>query len=117
MASFAAPGHPVLRHLAIVRAARDFGLQSDDLDALALRLPQFQEAPTSSPKQRPPPCSSAARSATAGRSATTSSPRLAKANHGANHATVLAGALVPRSSRGAWTRNPCNREAAHRGRS
>jgi hypothetical protein len=58
MASFAAPGHPVLRHLAIVRAARNFGLQSDDLDALALRFPHFQEAPTSSPKQRPPPCSS-----------------------------------------------------------
>jgi hypothetical protein len=38
MGSFAAPGHPVLRHLAIVRAARDFGLQSDDLDALALRF-------------------------------------------------------------------------------
>jgi hypothetical protein len=51
MASFAAPGHPVLRHLAIVRAARNFGLQSDDLDALALRFSQLREAPTSSPKQ------------------------------------------------------------------
>ena len=94
MGSFAARGHPVLRHLAIVRAARDFGLQSDDLDALSLRFPQLQEAPTSSPKQRAPPCSSAARSATAGRSATTRSPRLAKAKHGGNHATVLAGAVV-----------------------
>ena len=41
MASFAAPGHPVLRHLAIVRAARDFGLQAADLDALSRRFPSF----------------------------------------------------------------------------
>ena len=117
MGSFAAPEHPVLRHLAIVRAARDFGLHSDDLDALSLRFPQLREAPTNSRKQRAPPCSSAARSATAGRSATTSSPGLAKANHGGDHATVLAGAVVPRSSGGAWRRNPWNRETAHRGRS
>jgi hypothetical protein len=39
MGFFAAPGHPVLCHLPIVRAARDFGLQSDELDALSLRFP------------------------------------------------------------------------------
>jgi hypothetical protein len=38
MGSFAARGHPVLRHLAIVRAACDFGLQAADLDALSLRF-------------------------------------------------------------------------------
>jgi hypothetical protein len=31
--------HPVLRHLAIRRAARDFGLPPDELDALARRFP------------------------------------------------------------------------------
>ena len=51
MGSFAARGHPVLRHLAIVRAARDFGLQAADLDELSLRFSQLREAPTSWPKQ------------------------------------------------------------------
>jgi hypothetical protein len=46
-----APGHPVLRHLAAVRAAREFGLAADDLDALVLRFPPgsvdgFAEAAT-----------------------------------------------------------------------
>jgi hypothetical protein len=31
--------HPVLHHLAVVRAARDFGLHPDELDPLALRFP------------------------------------------------------------------------------
>jgi hypothetical protein len=38
MEAFAGPRHPVLRYLAVVRAARDFGLASDQLDPLALRL-------------------------------------------------------------------------------
>ena len=47
--------HPVLRHLAVRRAARDFGLQPDELDALAQRFPpadgrveEFAEAATES---------------------------------------------------------------------
>jgi hypothetical protein len=35
----AASRHPVLRYLAVVRAARDFGLPRDELDSLALRFP------------------------------------------------------------------------------
>ena len=31
--------HPVLRYLAVLRAARDFGLHPDELDSLALRFP------------------------------------------------------------------------------
>jgi hypothetical protein len=34
----AGPQHPVLRYLAVLRAARDFGLGSDQLDPLALRF-------------------------------------------------------------------------------
>ena len=34
-----ASSHPVLRHLAVVRAARDFGLHPDELDPIALRFP------------------------------------------------------------------------------
>ena len=34
----AARGHPVLYYLAIVRAARDFGLGPDELEPLALRF-------------------------------------------------------------------------------
>jgi hypothetical protein len=33
------PAHPVLTHLAVVRAARDFGLAQEELDPLALRFP------------------------------------------------------------------------------
>jgi hypothetical protein len=32
------PCHPVLRYLAVVRAARDFGLDPDELDSLAIRF-------------------------------------------------------------------------------
>jgi hypothetical protein len=34
----AGPGYPVLRYLAIVRAARDFGLEPGRLEALASRF-------------------------------------------------------------------------------
>jgi hypothetical protein len=34
-----APRHPVLHYLAVVRAARDFGLHPDELDPLALHYP------------------------------------------------------------------------------
>ena len=30
--------NPVLRYIAVLRAARDFGLESDQVDALALRF-------------------------------------------------------------------------------
>jgi hypothetical protein len=35
----AATGHPVLRYLAVARAARDFGLEPGELDPLVLRFP------------------------------------------------------------------------------
>jgi hypothetical protein len=34
----AGPQHPVLRHLALLSAARDFGLSSNQLDPLVLRF-------------------------------------------------------------------------------
>jgi hypothetical protein len=39
MKSAAASGHPVLRYLAVARAARDFGLDPGELDPLVLRFP------------------------------------------------------------------------------
>jgi hypothetical protein len=39
MNAAAAPGHPVLRYLAVARAARDFGLDPGELDPLPLRFP------------------------------------------------------------------------------
>jgi hypothetical protein len=53
MEPFSLTRHPVLRYLAAVRAARDFGLDSTELDALAPRVPlsaqrveEFAEAAT-----------------------------------------------------------------------
>ena len=39
MEAVAAPRSPVLHYLAVIRAARDFGLAPNDLDSLALRFP------------------------------------------------------------------------------
>jgi|Tabmets5t2r1_1033131.scaffolds.fasta_scaffold26265_2 hypothetical protein len=39
MEAVAARRHPVLHYLAVVRAARDFGLGPHDLDSLTLRFP------------------------------------------------------------------------------
>jgi hypothetical protein len=47
-----APRHVVLHYLAVARAARDFGLDTDELDPLLLRFPpargstEFAEAVT-----------------------------------------------------------------------
>lgn len=39
-----APRHPVLSYLAIIRAARDFGLHPDELAPLAARFPPAADA-------------------------------------------------------------------------
>jgi hypothetical protein len=39
MEAAAAPRHPVLHYLAVVRAARDFGLGANELDPLTVRFP------------------------------------------------------------------------------
>jgi hypothetical protein len=43
----ASTGHPVLHYLAVARAARDFGLDPEELDRLALRF-----APTRGPTDK-----------------------------------------------------------------
>jgi hypothetical protein len=55
----ATPGHPVLHYLAVIRAARDFGLDPDALYPLALRFPpaagsidKFAEAVTTALLER-----------------------------------------------------------------
>jgi hypothetical protein len=59
MQPWTAPAHPVLHLLAVVRAARDFGLDPAALDPLALRFPpvpgsidRFAEAVTTALLER-----------------------------------------------------------------
>jgi hypothetical protein len=59
MQPWIAPAHPVLHYLAVVRAARDFGLDPDALYPLALRFPpapgsidKFAEAVTTALLER-----------------------------------------------------------------